>query len=928
MDGSIRKRKWDNSKESVDDDAEEAPEETTNNRRKTEIEKEIEGFASYDKTFGFRTTTVTCAYDTVSALHVPRELQTEFSNTSDALGIAQHLVSIYLNFKAERDPLSPLLFDRNFYGFLFARLSNVTWKGREYDDSDLVEYLENHQVSARTQRILSNGFSNRERDALTGQMLTANKHHVITMFEERVKENMQTDLEIALWDYRDSEYVNSRIESSSRAMYRYCMQENPSVASTCLDEFLHKKISDTDDSLPESWVHEVTRIAEVWRPLFSEFRCEIPLLDKQGKVKKQRVIKSPTGNEKFLYWSKVPGKCLQILSRCRESASRFRKLRGEIWEVINNVQPALKATNSKRTLLTQVAAFKESPIPAWVHVGDDTVSDGEQREINGIVRCVRARRTQLWKTMATPGTISPPKSFTMMSKFDLAPAFIKIDKDSLSLHTCKLIKLVDKPDRPRKGQMSTSEFQKAQSDYADQVKEYDSEVKIYRNVTDDKSLKSWWSGAFDFYGWTYKGPARPANKRAKPLTRRFGQAKPERKRVRALKGSRVKRGLRTLSSARWILDDAKYQSSKENPDADLPWLVSSIMTDGVQVKVTLVSAKSNHMQPHGRAELVKKGYTSIPDREMDLAHDSCGIFKSIKVIDPEIQDLLHQCPEAWIEAVGVDPGSKEVVTHARTTDIFSENIAPTFKGSGRSKSSSDYRFDNMAKEAEKYERMRRSTNLEYSAAINSYSSTSLKSPGQVESYADVTYAHLDILQDELLSADRKRWRFQRFRASQRATARLARDLCGSDRVAAETKFEKNHALSEERQALHNRLKEKLGGKRTTTRIIFFGNAQFGHGGAGPCPRKKLLRELSSRALVLLIDEYNTSKCCCSCGEKLKQTYGSRVFRCQSQTDGVKCRISGIDRDVNASVNMAICGIQAMRGLLRPPHLCRPRRSTK
>ncbi|CAM9157688.1 unnamed protein product, partial [Phaeothamnion confervicola] len=433
-----------------------------------------------------------------------------------------------------------------------------------------------------------------------------------------------------------------------------------------------------------------------------------------------------------------------------------------------------------------------------------------------------------------------------------------------------------------------------------------------------KSLRSWWSGAFDFYGWTSKGPVRATNKRAKPLRMKPGQTKPERKRIRSMKGSRFKRGLRTLSKSRWIMDDAKYQVNKENANTEIPWLVASIMTDGVQVKVTLVSAKSNHMQAHGREELVEKGYTSISDREMDLAQDKCGIFTSMKVIDPEIQGLLQQCPEAWIEAVGVDPGSKEVITQARTNDIFSEDIAPTFKGSGQSKSTSDYRFDNMAKEAEKYERLRRSTNLDYSTAINAYSTTSLRTPGQVESYANITYAHLDALSMELLSADRKRWRFQRFRASQRAIARLARDLCGSDRVAAEKRFEKKAkgALPEERQALHDQLKQKLGGERTTVRVIFFGNGQFGHHSAGPCPRKKVLRELSARALVLLIDEYNTSKCCCSCGEKLKQTYGSRVFRCESQTNGIPCRISGIDRDVNASVNIAICGILMLRGLVR------------
>ena len=56
------------------------------------------------------------------------------------------------------------------------------------------------------------------------------------------------------------------------------------------------------------------------------------------------------------------------------------------------------------------------------------------------------------------------------------------------------------------------------------------------------------------------------------------------------------------------------------------------------------------------------------------------------------------------------------------------------------------------------------------------------------------------------------------------------------------------------------MKEKV--KRLRIRIVLFGNGIFGFGRAGPCPRKALIKKLAEISIVILIDEFRTSKMCC------------------------------------------------------------------
>ncbi len=52
-----------------------------------------------------------------------------------------------------------------------------------------------------------------------------------------------------------------------------------------------------------------------------------------------------------------------------------------------------------------------------------------------------------------------------------------------------------------------------------------------------------------------------------------------------------------------------------------------------------------------------------------------------------------------------------------------------------------------------------------------------------------------------------------------------------------------------------------------------------------------------------------------------------MLRCENNQAGAgACPVDGIDRDTNAAANIGTCGVRALLGLPRPPHLKRPERA--
>ena len=138
---------------------------------------------------------------------------------------------------------------------------------------------------------------------------------------------------------------------------------------------------------------------------------------------------------------------------------------------------------------------------------------------------------------------------------------------------------------------------------------------------------------------------------------------------------------------------------------------------------------------------------------------------------------------------------------------------------------------------------------------------------------------------------------------------------------------------EEKRGLREKWKIKLNKKKEQKHVVLFGNGLFPTGGGGyPCvPRKRFLRYLASKGVVVILDEFRTSKCCPGCHLELEDIEDKkRVRRCQND-QSVTCPLLSddgkayeADRDVIATVNMAVCSNKLLLNGKRPDYLSRPK----
>ncbi|CAM9125041.1 unnamed protein product, partial [Sphacelaria rigidula] len=369
--------------------------------------------------------------------------------------------------------------------------------------------------------------------------------------------------------------------------------------------------------------------------------------------------------------------------------------------------------------------------------------------------------------------------------------------------------------------------------------------------------------------------------------------------------NRFRKGISVCTKDPWFTDDLLYVAKRDDPACRTPWLVNSISTDGLQVKVCLATVAKTDPLPRGIKELVKKGYSSLPDVGLNFSRFSKGAFNKARKLSGKEKSALST--ENSIEVVGLDPGQVSIYATVRanvtSADVTSSEgfTSSSSRGSKASFSSREYRHQSLSRFGAKAETTRRHQNVEYGQDIQAFDPVSLKQPGYSSAYADVTYSTLSVRIDELLSEERRLKRFARLRARQRAVDGMARNIAYGNSYKNEVR--RAGRSSNETMSLEGR-RELLRNIRDKRRVVLFGNGQFGHGARGPCPRKALIRALGVLCPVLIVDEFRTSKCCCGCGTPLKQVGGSRVFRCERQTDeGRACPVGKIDRDTNGSVNI-------------------------
>jgi hypothetical protein len=499
---------------------------------------------------------------------------------------------------------------------------------------------------------------------------------------------------------------------------------------------------------------------------------------------------------------------------------------------------------------------KYEPLMKWSHSPHSFKGEMNQEQahlVKEMQHAIIARRKELFHQQPeNPGYMSLGSSFTLAPISPLSRAFVDIDRDTLTVWRCHYMK----------------------------------EHGIKRKKEDVLPRRTWWVGFFD----PYRSEVLEERKRLKGTPHKFRCIR---------RSARKKVEVRYLArSRRMMYDESKYTAALLDTNVPVPLFVSSVKTDGVQVKLVLKTLAEHHPTARHTDLLVKKGYNEIKaakDRKLDIFKDTRGVYDESRVskVSKERQRLLRENQQdIHCEMKTIDPGLVEMVTWASTNALVEPTTLAHSPESFGSIRSSRYRSMSLSTHASKWEQKRRQGNTAYRCALDALSQERLNhDSAALVSYIRRRNEHKAVLEEELLDTERSRQRFIYFRAQQRALRHLARQIAGRNPIAAEKKSEarmrrKAESCPSQASAIEARLKlrEKLRAQvgRLRLSVVVFGKGVFGHGRVGPCPRKKLIKKLSELTVVILIDEYRTSKMCCgACGCEAHQLKGSRVLRCQS-----------------------------------------------
>ena len=210
----------------------------------------------------------------------------------------------------------------------------------------------------------------------------------------------------------------------------------------------------------------------------------------------------------------------------------------------------------------------------------------------------------------------------------------------------------------------------------------------------------------------------------------------------------------------------------------------------------------------------------------------------------------------------------------------------------------------------------------YRLAIEALSGTEAQ-PGsrhasgpKYESYAKAFCLGIDIIMQEMVNRERRRVQWARDRQYQSYIRLKANQIAGTS----------SHPMQNPpNNQVNNNNEVNVVFQVNQVNIVFFGDALWpptkGH---LKLPKKRLLRELSYLCLVILTDEYNTSRQC-PCGQPLEvDPDDDRHQRHPDRDLDQTCPFLSWsrDRDELASVNILYCGIRKLLGLPWPAALRR------
>ena len=345
--------------------------------------------------------------------------------------------------------------------------------------------------------------------------------------------------------------------------------------------------------------------------------------------------------------------------------------------------------------------------------------------------------------------------------------------------------------------------------------------------------------------------------------------------------------------------------------------MDNFTTDGVQLKIGLSRSKS----PEDLLD--DRGYKSLAGKySKNIWSESRGVF----VLENTTSEGVDTSGR---RVVGLDPGVRDVYT-----SVIDSGDGPN--RDTHSVSNSQWAQTQRTKLIRRKDyRWRRETDI--SGLIDQMSDFHLKTS---------EYSNL-VKGIKLRVENRERlWRYQmrRNRRVYRFSSLLARNSA-IDRMA--------DAIVRHRHMVP-RSKKRGPKDASTPPIVAFGGGQFRSGGNGlmSVPRKALIKKISYRTAVVIVDEYNTSKMCSCCGNRLcnpdlrprnnncpigpPKTFTKqnemRLRRCQSeacqmvQSCDDASRVSQItlhrhwNRDVNAAINILTVATEWFNSRTRPAPL--------
>jgi hypothetical protein len=308
----------------------------------------------------------------------------------------------------------------------------------------------------------------------------------------------------------------------------------------------------------------------------------------------------------------------------------------------------------------------------------------------------------------------------------------------------------------------------------------------------------------------------------------------------------------------------------------------SVQSNGYQIKVQVLSLRN--VTPN-LMKLFERGYFGIPSApkiKTNVLEQNKGIFhlSACEKLALDIEDR---------DASAVDPGRKLVITSVDSTlkSVVSNRLdtASSVIPSYKCVENEDYHKRIGTHEFNEYEKKVRENHTEYNKSICEMQKATVKTTDQsrLTSYIKLRLKHESIREKVLFEKKRLQLHFKMYRNLQKTLAYYVKSL------------------------VNNR--KKL--------VVFFGNGTFSPGGSGyaAVPKKKFLRELAQFAVVVLVNEYNTSKCCPNCFSEL-QDFDSddsateeRLRVCPTMIEGSSCLKA--DRDAIGAYNILQKGVHVM-----------------